>query len=78
MRLPKNVRNPVIASFGYSVSGSAASANQPANKMKLIESSFPVCGKLKDAGTRTSGSSVADGETGGGSWFVGRKRSDYI
>ena len=32
-----------------------ASANQPANRMKLRDSSLPVCGKLKEAGTMTSG-----------------------
>ena len=32
-----------------------------------------------ERGLRRHGiTSVADGETGGGSWFVGRKRSDYI
>ena len=38
--------------------GTAASANQPANRMKLSDSSLPVCGKLNDAGTITSGSAV--------------------
>ena len=32
----------------------SASANHPAKSTKLSESSFPVCGKLKEAGTMTS------------------------
>ena len=56
VRLPKNVSRPVSASRGYSVTGTAASANHPANRMKLIDNSLPVWGKLKDVGTITSGS----------------------
>ena len=55
-RLPKNVSRPVSASRGYSVTGTAASANHPANRMKLIDNSLPAWGKLKDVGTITSGS----------------------
>ena len=68
LRLPKNVTSPVSASRGYSASGTAASANHPANRMKLIDSSFPVWGKLNDAGNddvrqlrlRASGASPLD------------------
>ena len=41
---------------GIFESGTGASANHPANIMKLSDSSFPVWGKLNDAGTITSGS----------------------
>ena len=55
VRLPKNVSRPASASRGYSVTGTAASANHPANRMKLIDKSLPVWGKLNDVGTITSG-----------------------
>ena len=56
LTLPKNVTSPVSASCGYWVIGTGESANHPANRTKLIERSLPVCGKLNDAGTMTSGS----------------------
>ena len=55
VRLPKKVSSPVAASTGYDVSGMSTLANQPANSTKLSDSSLPVCGKLNEAGTITSG-----------------------
>ncbi len=63
LTLPKNVTSPVSASNGYCMIGTEASENQPANSTKLIESSLPVCGKLNDAGTMTSGSCCCDSST---------------
>jgi hypothetical protein len=62
VRLPKNVRRPSAASWRYSRTPPiAASENQAAKGMKLKESSFAEWGKLKEAGTMTSGYSSASG-----------------
>ena len=55
-RLPKKVTSPDAASAGSASRARTTSANQPANSTKLIDSSLPLCGKLNDAGTMTSGS----------------------
>src|SRR4029453_6095835 len=51
VRLPKKLTRPASAGWGESEGAPAASANHPAKSTKLRERSFPVCGKLNEAGT---------------------------